>query len=87
MNFVENDASDIEMITIVEGCRNIESLDISDCQSITDVGISRIAECCPNLNRLYMSRCHNITDTSMIKLAECCHSIESSTASILRIRV
>jgi hypothetical protein len=43
----ENDVS-----AIVEGCRNIDSLDISRCQSITDIGVSRIAECCPNLKEL-----------------------------------
>jgi hypothetical protein len=69
--------SDIDMITTVEGCRNIEILNISDCHSITDIGVLRIAECCPKLKELYMRDCQKITDTSIIKLAECCHGIES----------
>jgi F-box/leucine-rich repeat protein 2/20 len=73
----ENCVNDINMITIVEGCRNIEILGISDCQSITDIDICRIAGCCPHLNQLHMKGCHDITDTSIIKVAEYCHSIEA----------
>jgi hypothetical protein len=77
----ENCVSDIDMIKIVEGCRNIESLSISDCQSITDISISRIAECCPNLNELLLTGCHNITDTSMIKLAVYCPHVKALSMS------
>jgi Leucine-rich repeat (LRR) protein len=55
LDIIGNGVSDIDMTKIVEDCRNMEILNISECQSITDIGFSRIAECCPNLTILYMS--------------------------------
>jgi hypothetical protein len=48
-------------------CPRLNTLDVTDCYLITDVGIVRLAEGCPKLKNLSKL---NITDVSLIRLAE-----------------
>jgi hypothetical protein len=67
--------------TLVEGCPHLYTLDVSDYNLITDVGIVRSAERCPKLENLNLNNIHasriNITDVSLIRLAEVCPSLRS----------
>jgi hypothetical protein len=70
-----NAVSHINMIAIAEGCRNIKTLNISQCCNLTEIRLAKIAEYCYNLTDLNASDCR-ITEIGIIKLAEFCHNIE-----------
>jgi hypothetical protein len=67
--------SDINMkrknvITIIDGCPNLQSFELFGSRNTTDDVIIRLAENCPHLHSLCLGYCHYITDGSIVRLAE-----------------
>jgi hypothetical protein len=71
---------DESFIKIIEGCPNLESIELLVC-SITDLSIIMLADCCPSLRSIDLTRCYDITDASIVRLAERCPNLESLTLS------
>ena len=42
------------------GCPNLNHLDLTCCEQVTDVGIERLAAGCPNLNLLCLDACTQV---------------------------
>ncbi|XP_049794999.1 F-box/LRR-repeat protein 14-like [Schistocerca nitens] len=63
---------------VVQGVPNIESLNLSSCYNVTDIGLSHafVAEV-PSLTHLDLSLCKQVTDTSLGRIAQCLKNLES----------
>ena len=58
---------------IIRFCRDIQSLDLSYCESITDKGVISIAQTYrQNLHTLNLQGCSQLTDASITKIAQNC---------------
>jgi hypothetical protein len=76
---------DKSLCKILDGCPNLQSVDLSDCRNITDLSIARLAAVCPYLTSLNVKGSIQITDLGIIKLAFGCprlHSLNLSQCSI-----
>lgn len=63
-----SEISDDSVSLIVERCRNLRLLNLSNCARLTDSTILAIAEHCLNLKSLTISGCRRITTTSIMRL-------------------
>ncbi|XP_049814989.1 F-box/LRR-repeat protein 14 [Schistocerca nitens] len=63
---------------VVQGVPNIESLNLSGCYNVTDIGLSHafVAEV-PSLTHLDLSLCKQVTDTSLGRIAQYLKNLES----------
>jgi len=68
---------DTKLMTIATGCPQLQSLNSSHCDNITDEGIIALANGCPQLQSLDISRCDKITDEGIIALATGCPQLQS----------
>jgi len=57
----------------------LKSMDLEDCELITDVSIIAIVEGCPQLKSVNLTRCSLLTDVSVGALAVCRPRLESVT--------
>ena len=70
--------TDKSILAVANNCNtNLQSLNVSLCTKISDVGITIIAERCRNLKHLNLWRCANITNNSIIKVATNCTQLLS----------
>ena len=77
------EVDDTELMTIVNGLPQLQSLDISGC-GITDAGITALANGCPQLQSLDIGNCRNITDAGIRALASGCPQLQSLNISYSR---
>ena len=62
---------------VTHGLPNIESLDLSGCFNVTDIGIAHaLTSEMPTLKRLNLSLCKQITDSSLSRLAQFCRQLQ-----------
>nr|SVE74716.1 EOG090X05GA [Daphnia carinata] len=62
---------------VTQGLPNIESLDLSGCFNVTDIGIAHaLTSDLPTLKRLNLSLCKQITDSSLSRLAQYCRQLQ-----------
>lgn len=62
---------------VTQGLPNIESLDLSGCFNVTDIGIAHaLTSDVPTLKRLNLSLCKQITDSSLSRLAQHCRQLQ-----------
>ena len=61
-----------------QGLSQVTSIDLHDCQGISDVGVSAIAQGCPLLTSIYLGGCHHISDIGVSAM-----SIEDNTVLLL----
>ena len=62
---------------VISGLPSIESLDLSGCYNVTDIGISHaLTADVPTLRRLNLSLCKQITDLSLGRLAQHCQQLQ-----------
>ena len=54
------------------GCPLLRSINISNCQNVTPVGVMALAQGCPLLVRINLDFCDRISDESVIALAHGC---------------
>jgi bacterioferritin-associated ferredoxin len=62
---------------MVENLPFLESLDVSECEHITDSSIRQAAFHCHLLTHVNLSGCHQITDTSVKYLVQGCSHLSS----------
>ncbi|KAJ8983232.1 hypothetical protein NQ317_005321 [Molorchus minor] len=62
---------------VIQGIPNLESLNLSGCYNVADVGISHafVAEA-PSLTQLNLSLCKQVTDTSLSRIAQYLKNLE-----------
>ncbi|PSN51042.1 F-box/LRR-repeat protein 14 [Blattella germanica] len=62
---------------VVQGIPNLESLNLSGCYNVTDIGLSHalIADC-PSLTQLNLSLCKQVTDSSLGRIAQYLKNLE-----------
>lgn len=62
---------------VFQGLPCIESLDLSGCYNVSDIGIAHaFASEVPTLRRLNLSLCKQISDSSLARLAQYCRNLE-----------
>ena len=59
------------------GFHHLTSIDLSNCDGISDIGVSAIAEGCHQLTWINLSCCRSISDTGVSAIAEGCHQLAS----------
>ena len=69
--------TNVGILKIVEGCRQLQSLNLVYCVKVTDVGIIKIGEGCPQLQSLDLSCCSQVTDVGITKIGEGCPQLQS----------
>lgn len=63
---------------VVHGIDNLESLNVSGCYNITDVGLSHaFVHEMPTLTELDLSLCKQVTDSGVGRIAQCLKNLES----------
>ena len=72
-------ATDIKTAASIRtrGCRHLTSINLANCQDISNVGISAIAEGCHHLTSINLCRCAGISDIGVVAIAEGCHGLTS----------
>ena len=73
-----------KLMTIASGCPQLQSLNITCSENITDEGIKALATGCPQLQSLNISGCRNITDEGITALASGCLQLQSLDISDCR---
>jgi len=53
------------LASLASGCPQLHTLNLEDCQRVTDAGLVSLAAGCPNLNKLTLDSCVNVTDTDL----------------------
>ena len=66
-----------QLMTITNGLPQLQSLNISPCENITDEGIRALANGCRQLQSLNISWCGDITDEGIIALANGLSQLQS----------
>ncbi|KAL3313779.1 F-box/LRR-repeat protein 20 [Cichlidogyrus casuarinus] len=66
---------------IVNGCRQLTTLEIAACSSITDNGCSALARNCKSLEKLDLEDCQMVTDTTLGQLAMHCGRLNTLVLS------
>ena len=72
------DVTDVGILKISEGCRNMESLVLSRNElpfKVTDVGMLALRERCAGLTELHVSKCDFMTDVGIHWLSEGCQAL------------
>ena len=71
--------TDTSTCTLVRrwGCPHLTSIDLSGCNSISDIGILALAEGCHQLTSINLRDCRSISDIGISALAEGCHHLTS----------
>ena len=59
------------------GFHHLTSIDLSNCDGISDIGVSAIAEGCHQLTSIDLSNCDGISDIGVSAIAEGCHQLTS----------
>ncbi|KAL4231710.1 hypothetical protein ACF0H5_009286 [Mactra antiquata] len=57
---------------VTKSCHNLEKLDLSGIQGVTDDTLYTIAENCPQLAEFGIKSCRQVTDSGVCELARCC---------------
>ena len=65
------------LFTLAKGCPGLISIDLHDCDKITDVGIGALAQGCPGLINIDLCNCFKVTDVGIGVLAEGCPGLTS----------
>lgn len=68
---------DESLCKIIDGCPNLQSVELNECRNITDESIIRLIETCPHLNSLDLTCCYKTTDLSVVSLAYRCPDLYS----------
>lgn len=63
-----------------KSCRNLQELDLSGCESLTDVGVIAVAENCPLLEVLRLASCQRLTDCTFVALGSFCNRLKAISA-------
>lgn len=58
--------------TLANHCHNIEQLDLSECNKITDISVESISRHCSKLASINLESCSNITDNSLKYISDGC---------------
>jgi F-box and leucine-rich repeat protein 2/20 len=70
-------AEDIQRIVNAQSSRQILSLDLGWCTSLTDEAICMLAEKCPDITSLNLSYCGQISDAGLAAVAEHCPHLKT----------
>ncbi|KAI4339322.1 hypothetical protein MLD38_024279 [Melastoma candidum] len=54
----------------------LQSLDVSYCRKLTDLGLEAVAEGCPDLQRLYLEGCRFVTDKLLLSISHNCRKLK-----------
>ena len=66
---------------IWEGCRYLQSINLSRCLGITDIGVSALGHGCGQLQSIDLSSCTSITDIGVSALGHGCGQLQSINLS------
>ena len=55
----------------------LQTIDLSSCEGITDIGISALCHGCDQLLTIHLSRCQGITDTGLLALGYGCSKLQT----------
>lgn len=80
-----HDATDQNVIQLVQMCNGLQCLDISNSRSVTDSAIVALVHSCPALLSLKISSCWFLTDASVEALAARCHGLRTLSMGDLQI--
>ena len=69
--------SDECVSSVCENCPDLRGLDLSDCTSVTDVGLTSLSISSGHLEQLNLSCCKNITDHGVSAISEGCPRLSS----------
>ena len=72
---------DVGLKSVVKNLPQLNSLNIKDCDSLTDKGVRYIGLSKSNIKELNLENCHQITDSSIRYIARNCQRIESINLS------
>lgn len=67
--------TDVSLLALAEGCRDLQSISLSGCEMITDVGISWIANGCRKLTQLNIANCYKVSNAGLRYIGEECHQL------------
>jgi F-box and leucine-rich repeat protein 2/20 len=76
VNFESCCITDLGIRILSEGCRNLESIDISHCKNVTADGVLLLAKNSPKLKTFICKYSTVINDTSFKELAQRCPCLE-----------
>ncbi|KAL9056519.1 MAG: hypothetical protein Q9162_002895 [Coniocarpon cinnabarinum] len=68
--------TDISLVPVIDGNRNLSAIDVSELELITDETIRVIAKNCFRLQGLNVSSCKAITDSSLVEVARHCRRLK-----------
>jgi hypothetical protein len=77
LSIKDRNMTDENLGKIIDGCPNLQSVELYECRNITDDSIIRLIEMCPHLNSLDLTCCYKTTDLSVVSLAEQCPDLYS----------
>ena len=72
MNCDTSNGFDMDSFTKTQGLSQVTSIDLYNCESISDVGVSAIAQGCPLLTRICLHGCRLISDMGVSAIAQGC---------------
>lgn len=68
--------TDLSLSRLVRAsCSQLQVLDLTDCQRISNTGMVAVAHACGQLQELNISSCHLISDAGLIALGQQCHDL------------
>ncbi|XP_010525963.1 PREDICTED: EIN3-binding F-box protein 1-like [Tarenaya hassleriana] len=59
------------------GLQKLNSLSITSCPGVTDMGLEAVGKGCPNLKKLLLSKCPLLSDNGLVSFAKASLSVES----------
>ena len=65
------------------GMHHLTSINLGNCTSISDIGISALAEGCRHLASINLTYCTSISDIGVSAIAEGCHDLTSDRKSVV----
>ena len=63
---------EVHATAVAHNCPLLETIDISYCERVTDIGVSTIAYNCYSLENINLSHCDKITDAGVSAIAYYC---------------
>eukprot|EP00899_Mesostigma_viride_P021235 jgi/Mesvir1/29112/Mv18418-RA.1 len=72
-------------IAVLAGCKQLEYLDVSDWQRVTDEGIAEVARGCTRLRHLAVTECKLLTDVGISRVAASCSGLQELIVSHTKI--
>ena len=72
MNCVTSNGLNKAVFVNKQGLSQVTSIDLHNCQGISDVGVSAIAQGCPLLTSIDLFGCHHISDVGVSAIAQGC---------------